>query len=314
MKKFKMIDLFSGIGGFHRAAEQTNQIETIFASDIDPFTTIVYKDNYKIDSLCDITKKSEKEIPRHDIICAGFPCQAFSIAGKREGFEDTRGTLFFDVARIIKEHNPKVVFLENVKGLLNHDKGNTFITILNTLNELGYECYHQVLNTCKHGNIPQNRERIYIVAFRQDLNIKSFEFPEEIELENKFSDFIKRNKKQPDKYYYNNRYVMYDQIKNEINSVDTAYQWRRKYVRANKNNVSPTLTANMGTGGHNVPLIRDDFGIRKLTPRECLKLQGFGEDFILNESLSDARIYKMAGNSVSVPVINRIFQNILKVL
>jgi DNA (cytosine-5)-methyltransferase 1 len=314
MKKLKMIDLFSGGGGFHIAGDQTQQIETIYASEIDSYPANLYNLNTGINALKDITKENEiTDIPSHDILCAGFPCQAFSIAGKREGFKDkTRGTLFFDVVRIAKHHKPKVLFLENVKGLVNHDQGNTFKVIMETLNEIGYHAFSKVLNTYKHGNIPQNRERIYIVAFRKDLNVSNFEFPKEIKLTNNFKDYISRSKKVDDKYYYNDRFKIWPNIKNEIDSEDTAYQWRRKYVRKNKNNICPTLTANMGTGGHNVPLIRDNFGIRKLTPLECFKLQGFPNDLKIPEKMSDARLYKIAGNSVSIPVIYRIFQKILK--
>ena len=309
-----MIDLFSGAGGFHIAGKMTKKIKTIYASEIDKYPADLYKLNTDIDPLKDITKEDEKiDIPSHDILCAGFPCQAFSIAGKREGFKDqTRGTLFFDVVRIAKYHNPKVLFLENVKGLLNHDKGNTFKVIMNTLDQLGYNVFSEVLNTYKHGNIPQNRERIYIVAFRKDLNVTSFKFPKEIPLVNLFKHYIKREEKVEDKYYYNERFKIWPKIKDQINSEETAYQWRRKYVRENKNNICPTLTANMGTGGHNVPLIKDHFGIRKLTPLECFQLQGFPKDFKVPKNMSDARLYKIAGNSVSIPVIYRIFQNILR--
>lgn len=313
--KFKMIDLFSGIGGFHISAEKTGKINIIYSSDIDSYPSEAYNLNYGLDSHKDITKENEKiDIPSHDILTGGFPCQAFSIAGDRKGFEDVRGTLFFDIVRIAKFHKPKVLFLENVKGLVGHDKGNTFKVILETLDKLGYKTFYEILNTATHGNIPQNRERIYIVAFRKDLNINEFEFPEKVELTNKFKDFIDRSKKVDDKYYYDDRFKIWPKIKDEIKSIDTAYQWRRKYVRENQKNLCPTLTANMGTGGHNVPLIRDDFGIRKLTPQECFKLQEFSEDFKIPNNMSDARLYKMAGNSVSVPVIKRIFDNIIKIL
>lgn len=312
MKKIRVIDLFAGIGGFHSAFNKKDY-EVVFASEIDKYPSEVYKENYKIEALSDITKVDEKEVPEHEILCSGFPCQAFSIAGKRKGFEDTRGTLFFDVARIINHHKPKIVFLENVKGLVNHDKGRTLDVILKTLDDLGYNVYHEVLNTYKHGGIPHNRERIYIVGFRKDLNVDSYEFPKEIPLKEKFLNFIDRNQKVDDKYYYDKRFKIWPKLKDEINSMETAYQWRRKYVRENKNNICPTLTANMGTGGHNVPLIRDNYGIRKLTPQECLRLQGFNSLKIPKE-ISDSRIYKMAGNSVSVPVIKRIVDSFSRYL
>lgn len=309
-----MIDLFAGVGGIRLGFEQAGDVETVFSSEIDPFACATYKENFQDDALCDITKVKPKNIPDFDILGAGFPCQAFSLAGKRLGFEDTRGTLFFDVARIIKEKKPKVVFLENVKGLVGHDNGNTFKVILETLDELGYDVHYQVLNTYVHGNVPQNRERIYIVGFRKDLKVSNFKFPQPIKLTNKFSSFIPRNKKQDKKYYYTERFGIYEQIKEGVVSKETAYQWRRVYVRSNKNNVCPTLTANMGTGGHNVPLIKDNYGIRKLTPRECFNLQGFPQDYKFPSKISDARLYKQAGNSVSVCVIFRIAEEIFKAL
>lgn len=312
MKEYKMIDLFCGIGGFHQAAKKTGSIKTVFASDIDPYPSKVYKSNFGIDPLLDITKTNVIDIPAHDILSGGFPCQPFSNSGNKLGFNDTRGTLFFDIIRIVEHHKPKVIFLENVKGLVGHDKGNTFDIILKELDLVGYNIFYKVLNTYKIGNIPQTRERIYIVAFRKDLNIHNFQFPEEVPLTNTFNNYIDRSVKQLDKYYYDDRYQIWDKIKKDIVSKETAYQWRRKYVRSNKKNLCPTLTANMGTGGHNVPLILDDYGIRKLTPLECLKLQGFDIDFIIPENMSDARIYKQSGNSVSVPVIQKIFECILK--
>jgi DNA (cytosine-5)-methyltransferase 1 len=316
MSKLKMIDLFCGIGGFHEAAKKTKKIETVYASDMDKYPSEVYLLNNNINAHKDITTQNEKtDIPNHDILTAGFPCQSFSVAGKRLGFQDdTRGTLFFDIVRIAKEHKPKVLFLENVKGLVNHDNGNTFKTILNTLDEINYDVFYKTLNTYKFGNIPQNRERIYIIAFRKDLKVKNFKFPSEKKLTNDFLNFIDRSIKQEDKYYYGKRFKIWNKIKDEVTSMDTAYQWRRKYVRSNQKNICPTLTANMGTGGHNVPLILDNFGIRKLTPKECLKLQGFNSNFKIPIKMSDSRIYKQAGNSVSVPVIHSIFKEILKAL
>lgn len=174
-KKYKAIDLFSGIGGirigFTNAFKEN--IEFVFSSEIDKYAQQTYQANFDETPHGDITKIDEKKIPSHDILLAGFPCQAFSIAGKRLGFEDTRGTLFFEVARIIKYHKPKIVFLENVKGFVNHDKGNTFKVVKESLEELGYKVYSKVLNAKDFG-IPQNRERIYIVAFLNDIR---FEFP-----------------------------------------------------------------------------------------------------------------------------------------
>jgi DNA (cytosine-5)-methyltransferase 1 len=307
----KFIDLFCGIGGFHQAIKLASKdicnIECVFSSDIDKSVQKTYFLNYGVLPEGDITKVNEENIPSHDFLFAGFPCQAFSVAGHRKGFNDIRGTLFFDVAKIAKFHQPKVILLENVKGLIGHDKGNTFKIILEVLTkELNYHVQYKVMNTAKHANIPQNRERVYIVATKEKLDNV---FPEELNLTKTINDII-FNEKQDDKYYYN-QHRYYLQLKAEITKKDTVFQWRRHYVRENKNNLCPTLTANMGTGGHNVPLIKDDFGIRKLTPQECLLFQGFDETFIF-PILPESQKYKQVGNSISVPIATAIIKNILK--
>lgn len=300
-ESLKAIDLFAGIGGIRLGFERAfgEKIDFVFASEIDKYAHQTYYANFGEIPFGDITKIDEKNIPPFDILLAGFPCQAFSVAGHRKGFEDTRGTLFFDVMRIASHHKPKVIFLENVKGLVGHDKGKTFKVILETLKELGYSVNYQVLNAKDFG-IPQNRERIYIVCFLNDDKI--FEFPEQIELNKKIQDCLEE--KIDEKYYYKNK-AMYEKIKDEVVSSETIYQWRRQYVRANKSNVCPTLTANMGTGGHNVPLVLDKYGIRKLTPRECLNFQGYPLEFKIPK-IVDSQLYKQAGNSVAVSVIEEI--------
>ncbi len=309
-KTLKAIDLFAGIGGIRRGFKNIfkNEIEFVFSSEIDKNAQKTYYLNYKEVPHGDITAIDEADIPKHDIILAGFPCQAFSVAGQRKGFEDTRGTLFFDVARIAKYHKPKVIFLENVKGFVGHDKGRTFEVVKKTLEDMGYKLFYKVLNT-KDFNVPQNRERIYIIAFLDD--IEEFTFPDVIESTKSIHNFL--DKKVDNKYYYNDK-PLYDKIKDDITSEDTMYQWRRHYVRENKNNVCPTLTANMGTGGHNVPIIKDKKGIRKLTPYECVKFQGFDKTFKFPKELAQSHQYKQAGNSVTVTVIEEIAKRIKDVL
>ncbi|MDQ1769423.1 DNA (cytosine-5-)-methyltransferase [Labilibaculum sp. A4] len=315
--KFKFIDLFAGIGGFRLALQNVGG-KCIYTSEWNSNAKKTYRANFGEVPFGDITKEKNKNyIPdQFDILCAGFPCQAFSIAGNRKGFADTRGTLFFDVEQIIERHQPKVVFLENVKNLVSHDKGNTFKVILETLEEkLGYKVFHKVLNTATHANVPQNRERIFIVAFdpNQVENYLNFEFPEEIKLTKTIHDFIEKGK-QDDIYYYKKDHKYYPELERSMISKDTIYQWRRVYVRENKNNVCPTLTANMGTGGHNVPLIKDDFGIRKLTPKECFAFQGYPvHDYILPK-LANSNLYMQAGNSVTTSLIERIAKQICMVL
>ena len=305
-KKYRAIDLFAGIGGIRLGFANAfkENIEFVFSSEIDKYAQQTYKANFDGDVAGDITKIDEKDIPSHDILLAGFPCQAFSIAGKRLGFEDTRGTLFFEVARIIKYHKPKILFLENVKGFVNHDNGNTFRVVKETLEEMGYKVFTKVLNA-KNFGVPQNRERIYIVAFLDDIE---FEFPEALCTE--VSIKSKLQKDVLEKYYYNGK-PLFERIKDDVVNENSIYQWRRQYVRENKSGVCPTLTANMGTGGHNVPIVRDKKGIRKLTPRECANFQGFPDTFIL-PNLVDSQLYKQCGNSVVVEVINKIAEKILK--
>ncbi len=313
---FKFIDLFAGIGGF-RLALQNIGGKCVYTSEWDKAAKKTYRENFGEIPFGDITKERTKNyIPKEfDVLCAGFPCQAFSIAGNRKGFADTRGTLFFDVEKIIEKHRPKVVFLENVKNLISHDSGKTFDVIIEILKEkLGYKVFSSVLNSMTHANIPQNRERIFIIAFdpEQVPNFKDFRFPEKIKLTKTIHDILE-NGKQEDRYYYPKNHQYYPELKKTMTSKDTVYQWRRVYVRENKSNVCPTLTANMGTGGHNVPLIKDNYGIRKLTPRECFSFQGYPQNYIL-PNLANGRLYMQAGNSVTTTLIERIANEITKVL
>jgi len=314
---FKFIDLFAGIGGF-RIAMQNVGGECVYTSEWNKDAKITYRENFGQTPFGDITKESVKNyIPKQfDILCAGFPCQAFSIAGYQKGFSDTRGTLFFDIEQIIEKHKPKVVFLENVKNLVSHDHGKTFRVIIEILEEkLGYKVFYKILNSMTHANVPQNRERIFIVAFdpKQVDNYKDFKFPSEIKLTKTIHDVLEKGK-QDDKYYYAETHQYYPELVKTMIKKDTVYQWRRVYVRENKSNVCPTLTANMGAGGHNVPLIKDDFGIRKLTPKECFAFQGYPMDQFVLPSIANSKLYMQAGNSVTTSLIERISNEITKVL
>lgn len=317
MKKYTCGSFFGGVGGIDLGF-QNEGFETIYMNEIDPFPSETFECNFpvKVD-VRDINVVQPEEIPDFDVITGGFPCQSFSIAGLRQGFDDekNRGTLFFQLIRIMEKKRPRVCFFENVKNLVGHDNGNTFKVICGKLEELGYKVKYKVLNTMEYGNVPQTRERIYIVGFVRQEDYDKFVFPEPIPLTSTIRDFIDFDKEVEQKYYYTpEKYDCYDQIREGMRRRDTVYQWRRIYVRENKSNVCPTLTCNMGTGGHNVPLILTDDGrIRKLTPRECFNLQGFPKDFRLPKQ-SDGRLYKQSGNSVSVPVIQRIAAEIRKVL
>ncbi len=313
-EEFRTLDLFAGVGGIRLGFEKVG-FKTIFANDFDKTCKDTYDLNFSEPKLVveDINKLDTKSIPKFNILLGGFPCQAFSVAGYRKGFKDDkgRGNLFFKIAEILEERKPTAFLLENVKNLKGHDKGKTFKIIEKTLRDLGYHIKSKVLNSMMHGNIPQNRERIFIVGFLDKEKAEAFDFPKEMPLTKNFREFTANEAEE--KYYYNDK-PLYARIKDDINSEFTIYQWRRKYVRANKKGVCPTLTANMGLGGHNVPIIKNHKGIRKLTPRECFLLQGFPKDFKLPENLADSKLYHQAGNSVVVLVIQRIAENMRIVL
>ncbi|HTN20141.1 MAG TPA: DNA cytosine methyltransferase [Pelobium sp.] len=314
---FTFIDLFAGIGGF-RIAMQNVGGKCVYTSEWNADAKKTYQKNFGEVPFGDITKDSVKNyIPaKFDVLCGGFPCQAFSIAGYRKGFSETRGTLFFDIQQIVEKHRPKVVFLENVKNLVSHDQGKTFKIIVEILEEkLGYKVFHKVLNSMTHANVPQNRERIFIVAFdpEQVKNYEDFTFPAPVELTNTIHDLLEKGK-QDDKYYYKKDHQYYPELEKTMLKKDTVYQWRRVYVRENKSNVCPTLTANMGAGGHNVPLIKDDFGIRKLTPKECFAFQGYPMDKYILPPIANSKLYMQAGNSVTTSLVERISEEIVKVL
>lgn len=309
---------FAGVGGIDKGFEKTKYFKTIYANEFDPYPVMTFEKNFKIKVDCrDIHNVKSYEIPDFDVMLAGFPCQAFSIAGYRKGFSDEkgRGTLFFELVRIIKDKQPQIVFLENVKNLVSHDNGNTFRVILKELEKEHYFVKKDVLNAMEYGNVPQNRERIYIVAFKDKEVYKNFEFPMPVKLTKKLSDIIDFDEKVDEKYYYTEgKYKgdMYKKLTEAIDDDKAIYQWRRKYVRKNKSGVVPTLTANQGEGGHNVCIVKTNYGIRKMTPHECFNAQGFPKNFRLPENMSDGRLYKQAGNSVCVSVIWRIAENIKK--
>ena len=307
----KTIDLFAGIGGIRIGFENVG-FESVFSNDFEPMCKQTYDLNFETSKLHieDIRNIDPESLPDFDFLLGGFPCQAFSIAGHRQGFNDekNRGNLFFHIAEIIKVKQPMGFLLENVKNLKTHDSNRTFQIIQNILSDLGYHVKFQVLNTMDYGNVPQNRERIYIVGFKSLEQCMTFSFPDQIPLTKTIKDILEDQV--DSKYYYNGK-PLYDRIKNDVTDENKVYQWRRQYVRENKKNVCPTLTANMGMGGHNVPIIKDSIGIRKLTPLECLRLQGFPDSYLL-PSIPDSALYKQIGNSVSVPVIERVAKQIAK--
>lgn len=320
LKKYKFIDLFAGIGGFHIALGEYGA-RCVFASEWDKKAANVYNQNFGILPAGDITQIAEKEIPPHDILCAGFPCQAFSVSGNQLGFKDTRGTLFFDIARIVQHHKPSVLLLENVKNLVRHDKGNTFEVIKNTLDELGYNVYHQVLNASNFG-LPQNRERIFIVCFRKDIDSDRFEFPSPKHVPIAVENILETNPdlayiERDDISFYKKYDVSVDESGNEIllnkpiqiGIVNKGGQGERIYhIKGH----GITLSAYGGGVGAKTGLFHIDGKIRKLSPRECARMQGFPDTFRIDKS--SAQAYKQFGNSVPINIVREIVAQIIKIL
>ncbi len=323
--KFKFIDLFAGIGGF-RMALQNLKGKCIFTSEWNEPAKKTYAANFGETPFGDITKPETKNfIPKgFDVLCAGFPCQAFSIAGRRGGFEDTRGTLFFDVAEIIKKHKPKAIFLENVKGLINHDKGKTLSTILNVLrNDLGYFVPEPQIMNAKNFGVPQNRERIFIVGFRNDLNINHFEYPKPTNPNMKIKDILEE-KEVSVKYYLSETYLeTLRRHKARHASKGNGFGYEIKEM----DGIATAIVCG-GMGRERNLLIDDRLtnfipvtkikgevnreGIRKMTPREWARLQGYPDEFKI--VVSDTQAYKQFGNSVAVPAIQATAQQIIKTL
>lgn len=316
--EIKFIDLFAGLGGF-RIALENNGAKCVFSSEIDKYARETYKNNFNEYPYGDILKIDSKDIPYHDILCAGFPCQPFSIAGKRLGFEDARGTLFFEVARILRDKRPKGFILENVAGIVSHDNGKTLEVIISILKELDYSVVWKVLNAKDYG-IPQNRNRWYCVGVdnkKYDKIIAEDVFPEKIKLNTFLSEYIM---KQVDSTYdvseiakhnmniHIDDFLKKEKIKNGQPII--ANNIRPSKVSFSANGISPCLTAKMGTGGNNVPVIYE-LG-RKLTERECLRIMGFPETYKIKENYSQT--YKQIGNSVVINLIDTISKNLIKFL
>ncbi len=311
IKDYNVGGLFGGIGGIELGFKKAG-FPISWANEIDKNASITYRLNHKHKLYeKDLKELDTKEVENIKILTGGFPCQAFSIAGYRKGFNDDRGNIFFEILRFIDDLKPSIIFLENVKNLQSHDEGRTFKIIKSELEDRGYFLNYKVLNSAEYGNVPQNRERIYIVGFKDKNVCENFDFPKQKKLSVKITDLLD-NQVEDNFYYYNSKY--YAQLKEEMKNKNTVYQWRRKYVRENKSNLCPTLTANMGTGGHNVPLIIDNKDIRKMTPRECARFQGYGEDFIFSKNMANSHLYKQIGNSVTVSVIEAIAREIRKAL
>lgn len=313
LKNKTFIDLFAGLGGFRIALESLGA-KCVYSNEWDKFAKEVYYDNFGDIPDDDITKVDERLIPDHDILCAGFPCQSFSISGKQNGFDDDRGNLFFDIIRIIKHKKTKIIFMENVKNLVSHNNGRTLLTIKNEIQKLGYSFYYKVLNATDYG-IPQKRERIYIVCFRNDLNIKNFKFPEPVKLMKHLEDLLLDNNQIPNNFYINRDDIVIKNTKDnqysnksiKLGIVNKGGQGERIY---STKGVAITLSAYGGgvfskTGGYFI-----DGKYRKLMPRECARIMGYPDSFKIINNRNQA--YKQFGNSVVIDVLQYIAIQIAK--
>lgn len=331
MKTYKSIDLFAGIGGVRLGFENAfgNQIKTVYACEWNEPAQKTYRANFNDDFEIagDITKVDETSVPAFDICCAGFPCVAFSLAGKRMGFKDlykgqSRGILFMDVVRICEQHKPKVIFCENVKNLVDHDKGHTFEVIKEAFETIGYKVFYKVLNSKDFG-VPQNRPRIYIVCFRNDIAPDTFEFPEGTDSSKKIRNILEKSPI-PSKYYLSETY-MQTLINHKARHEAKGHGFG--YVIRDLNGISGALVCGgMGREGNLIidhrkhsmvptthikgEINKDD--VRKMTPREWARLQGFPDSYKF--VVSDTELYKQFGNSVTVNVIEAIARKILEVL
>ena len=306
--------LFSGIGGIDLGFIQAG-FDIVWANEMDAAACRTYRHNFPNTNLIegDIKRIATSDIPDCDVLTAGFPCQPFSIAGLQKGFKDRDGNLFFEITRIIDAKRPKVVFLENVPNLMEHDDGKTFLVIFNGLAQFGYTVYYRVLASNDYGNLPQIRKRIYIVAIREDISNRLYQYPEPMKLTLKSSDIINRSVKQHDIYYYTEG-KMYDRLVAHMKDRKAIYRITDTEVRWTKNQMCPTLTANMGTHKDRVHVVWDDYGIRKMTLRECLDFQGFPKGFYFPNTITIDDAYKQIGNTVSVPVIARLATKIKEML
>ena len=309
----KIGSLFSGIGGIDLGFEQAG-FEIVWANDMDASACKTYRNNFLNTRLIerDVRDIDPRSLPDIDVLVAGFPCQPFSIMGYRRGFKDPRGNLFFEISRFIDIKRPRVVFLENVRNLMEHDNGKTFLVIYNTLAQFGYSVKYKVINATDV-NIPQNRARIFVVAFLNIEDCDRFVFPDAMSLEASIEDIIDRSVKHDDVYYYGSSSRYFKELDAKIVDKTGIYRIDDSGVATKKWEICPTLKANMGTYPDRVPIIRDDFGIRKLTPMECLAFQGYPKHYVF-KGVSLESAYKQCGNTVCVPVVKSIADNIMKVL
>jgi DNA (cytosine-5)-methyltransferase 1 len=306
--------MFSGIGGICLGFKLAGA-DLVWANDIDPYACKTYRHNFGSGFLMegDIREIDLNSIPDFDILTAGFPCQPFSIMGNQKGFADPRGTMYYEILRVIDKIRPQIILLENVKNLVEHDKGLTFITIYHTLAERGYGMKYSVQGAHTHANIPQYRDRIFTAAFLDFDKLERFSFPSEIPLAKKINDIIDRNRIVDEKYYYNTTSKYYEKLNSRMTDNSAIYRIDDSGIAKRAWRICPTLKANMGTYHDRVPLTRDVGGIRKLTPAECLVLQGFPSKYSFPE-IPIREMYKQLGNTVCVPVVFRIARRLMAIM
>jgi DNA (cytosine-5)-methyltransferase 1 len=310
----KVCSLFAGIGGIDLGFKQAG-FDIVWANEFDHDAAITYRHNFGDDYLVesDIRNVEANNIPDCDVLVAGFPCQPFSSLGKKKGFEDPRGSLFFEIARIVEAKRPSVVFLENVSNLLQHDDGKTFLAIYNALVPYGYAVKYRVMDSYEYSDVPQHRKRIFIVAFLNHECCQLFSFPEKTKENMKLNDILVRRLKHDVCYYYTSQSVYFNDLKRCVTDKEAVYRIWDSGVSQKPYYVCPTLMANMGYFHDRVPVLLDDYGIRKITPYECLALQGFPKEYRFPK-ISMSSAYKQCGNSVVVPVIRRIAEKIKEAL
>lgn len=310
----KVCSLFSGIGGIDLAFQQAG-FDIVWANEKDTAACRTYRYNFGSDYLVegDIRKVDVNTIPEVDVLAAGFPCQSFSVAGKQKGFSDARGQLFFQVVRVIEAIHPPVVFLENVENLMEHDDGRTFQVIYASLVELGYILRYQPMATHEYANIPQTRRRIYIVAFRDYETCQRFHYPEPLQRTATIHDFLDTATEQHEIYYFRGDSPYDKYVQENISDMNCLYRIFNGAITKYVSGMCPTLTASMNNQ-RNAAVLRDQWGVRRITLREALRFQGFPQEYYFPNTIQLRDAYKQIGNSVSVPVIKRIAEKIKDVL
>lgn len=309
-----VVSMFAGIGGICLGFKQAG-FEIVWANEKDAAACRTYRYNFGSEYLIegDIRKVDMQQLPKADVLAAGFPCQSFSVAGLKKGFNDTRGQLFFEVIRAIEAIHPPVVFLENVENLMEHDNGRTFQVIYASLVEHGYILRYQPMATHDYANIPQTRRRIYIVAFKDYNTCNQFHFPEPIPLTASANSFLDRDAEQHEIYYYRGDNPYEEYVRSRVMDQDGLYRIFNGSIKKFSSGKCPTLTASM-CSIRNAAVLRDNWGVRRITLREALRFQGFPKDYYFPNTIQLWDAYKQIGNSVSVPIIKRIAEEIRKVL